>query len=367
MKKIVFFTYGLVTGGIGRHLTYLIKGLHDEGFESHVITFIKGGMYWDELEKWGNCHLVSLDWKGKWDFLVIPKLANYVKQNQIDLIRSELPIHQSYASIAGMIAKTPVLMTIHNSTIDHDGLQSIIAAKIAKFFSYSYIVKKIICTSHKTKELHLKLGYSKNKMCVIPNAISIPKNIVWSKPLSHKPPWHIGIIARYHTIKDHPLLFKVIAKLKNKYPIILDMYGDGSEQYCKILKQQIKDLGIDSEVNWHGYTTNVWNALNNIDILVSASWGETTPYNILEGMAAGRIIIATDVGDLKRMLNGNLKCGYIVPPKNPTAFAKAIENVLEQPEIAQKLAKNAQQVVKKNYSADAMVKANVSLYRKIIG
>lgn len=367
--KILFHIYGLGAGGAERQLTYLVKGLHEKGLEPHVLVLSEGGPFWEELKAWGKCPLISLNWRGKMDFSVIFKMAHYVKENQIDLIQGWLSPTNSYAAIAAMLTKRIAVMGIRNSKEEEEyGFGPWLYVRIDKIFAYFPVVKKVICNSYQGQKYHLDLGYPQRKLCVIPNGIPFPVGINWPIPLAHKPPWHIGIIACLRPMKDYVSLLEAIAKLVKKgKSVVLHIYGDGSNAYRRILEQRIDDLDIHSQVYWHGHTNQIWEAFKNIDILVSSSaYGEGISNSLLEGMVAGRIIVSTDVGDAKYMLNGKTKCGYIVPPKNANALAQTIEAIITQPQSALELAENAQQVVKQNYHINTMIKAYINLYQKFI-
>ncbi|NJO16433.1 MAG: glycosyltransferase family 4 protein [Thioploca sp.] len=169
-------------------------------------------------------------------------------------------------------------------------------------------------------------------------------------------------------MKDHVSLLEAIAKLVKKgKAVVLHIYGDGSNAYRRTLEQQVDDLDIRNQVYWHGHTNQIWEALKNIDILVSSSaHSEGTSNSLLEGMVAGRVIISTNIGDARRILIEKTECGYLIPPKNVDSLTQTIETVLEQPQNALRLAQNAQQVVKKYYHVSTMVETYIDLYQKVL-
>jgi len=360
-KKILFITYNLgIIGGAERRLTALVKGLYNQGFEPHILTLCEGGFFWDELKTWGKCPLLSLNRKGRMDFSIIFKIARYAKANQIDLIQGWSSPQNSYAAIVGMMINRPVVMGILDSKPHCRFFGSWGCTRIHGFFTHFATVKAIICNSYQGKKYYQGF-FSPKKLCLIPNGIPIPTDITWPKPLAHEPPWHIAIIARLDPIKDHLTLFKAIASQGKA--VILHIYGEGDDDYRRHLKQQAEALKIHAR--WHGVTHNVWEVLKNIDILVSSSLSEGLPNSLLEGMAAGRIIVATDVGDIQPLLTGhNTKCGYLVPPNNVEMLAQAIDIAIEQADLT--LTQAAQQVVRKYYHVDVMVDAYAKLYQQVI-
>ena len=88
-------------------------------------------------------------------------------------------------------------------------------------------------------------------------------------------------------------------------------YGD-----VRTMTRRVEEMGLSERVHWPGYVTDRWKALSGLDILVSSSlYGEGVSNTILEAMAAGRVVVATDVGDAKRLLETEEgQAGYVVPP-----------------------------------------------------
>lgn len=88
--------------------------------------------------------------------------------------------------------------------------------------------------------------------------------------------------------------------------------------------------------------------------------------SILEAMAAGRIVIVTDVGDARLQIEDKTgNCGYVVPPKDARALANAVRNAVLEKEEALARSKRAQEVATARFSVEPMVKSYTELYYKI--
>ncbi|MDQ3982180.1 MAG: glycosyltransferase family 4 protein [Actinomycetota bacterium] len=98
------------------------------------------------------------------------------------------------------------------------------------------------------------------------------------------------------------------------------------------------------------------------DVLCLPSWWEAMPLSILEAMASGRPVVATDVGDLARaVLPG--RTGLLVPPRDPAALAAALEELLRDPAAREAYGRAGRELVATAFSEEAMLDALVPLYR----
>jgi glycosyltransferase involved in cell wall biosynthesis len=98
------------------------------------------------------------------------------------------------------------------------------------------------------------------------------------------------------------------------------------------------------------------------DVLVLATGNEGLPVVLLEGMAAGIPVVATDIPACREALEGG-KCGVLAPGRDPEALATALEDVLEHPRRREELVRAASQRVRDHYDLPLMVERYAELLR----
>jgi glycosyltransferase involved in cell wall biosynthesis len=353
--RILFHIPTLGIGGAERQLTYLVRGLVERGWDVYVVTLYPGGRFWDELEGWGGCTLHSLGRKSRWDFTVIPKLAHYLKKHDIDLVQGWMAPCNSFAALAAKLTGKIMLMAVRASNAEYGfGGRMYVRADqwVARWWA-----RKVIFNSYAGRDYHLGYGYPNEKCTVILNGLASPDDRSFPEPFRHDPPWKIGMIARFDPIKDHVMMFEAMQSLlQQDTPVELHLYGDGQEDWKRHLEHEAQRLGVDAQVYWHGFVDDVWDVLAKMDMISSSSYGEGMSNTLLEAMMAGRAIVATDVGDANRMLNGESgRYGQIVPVKDARVMAEAILNLIQKPADAIKMGAKAREIVVDEYSVDAMV------------
>ena len=367
-ERILFHIPALGAGGAERQLAILVKGLANKGFEPHVVALYPGGTYWEELASHRGVRVVSLDRRGRWDFSVIKKLANYAKTHRIGMIQGWMPPANTFAAIAGRLARLPVVFGVRASDARWPTIGGKVYLRTDAVLS-KLIAKRVVCNSEGGMCYHIGIGYPRSKLLLIPNGLEFPEDSPTPMPFAHDPPWRLGMLARLDPMKDHPTMLRAMGiLLQQNMDVELHIYGDGLAQYQAELMRLSQELKVSDRVYWHGHVPDTWMALSQLDILVSSSFnGEGMSNAIMEGMAAERVVVATDVGDSKLLLTGfGAECGYVVAPRSPEALATAILDILQRPEIALARATCAHKIARQHFGAQAMVEAYVDLYRSVL-
>ena len=155
-------------------------------------------------------------------------------------------------------------------------------------------------------------------------------------------------------------MLQAAARVPNAVFVLL---GDGPEQSA--LEAQASALGVRNRVVFLGYRQDVPDLLACADLLVLPSLFEGLPLSILEAMAAGKPVIATDVGGTSEVIEPE-QTGLLVPPANPGALAGAIRRVLFDRRLAERLALTGKARVRDEFSAATMVQSVTQIYEDVL-
>ncbi len=170
----------------------------------------------------------------------------------------------------------------------------------------------------------------------------------------------IGTVANLYRNKGLEFLILAAARIKKsqsnwRFVII----GEGPER--QHLEKIIKKYELESTVYLIGSITDAYQYLKAFDLFVLPSVKEGQPWTILEAMAAGVPIVATNIAGIPEMIE-NEKSGLLVEPADSEALFLAIEKMLAHPSSAHAMVQNALLVVKEKFRIDEMVKKNEELF-----
>jgi glycosyltransferase involved in cell wall biosynthesis len=175
------------------------------------------------------------------------------------------------------------------------------------------------------------------------------------------PEWRILMASRMARPKDHPTLLRAVALLRAKsHPVELILAGDGALRAEH--EAFARRLGISDCVHFLGNRPDIPELMGTSDVLVLATGNEGLPIVLLEGMAAGIPIVATDIPACREALEGG-KCGVLAPGRDPEALATALEDVLQHPRRREELVRAASQRVRDHYDLPLMVERYAELLR----
>ena len=169
----------------------------------------------------------------------------------------------------------------------------------------------------------------------------------------------IAMVASLRPGKDHSLLLSAVARVRATYPnVILLIAGDGPTRSDVESKVKRRSAGSWVRLLGHVDAAVVFSAC---DVAVLASRAEGLPLTILEAMAQGRPVIASDVGAVgEAVLDG--RTGFTVPTADEIALADRLDKILGNAQLRHRLGAGALATVHATRNAESMVDAYEKLY-----
>ena len=176
----------------------------------------------------------------------------------------------------------------------------------------------------------------------------------------------ISIIARLEDIKGHDYFIDAADILLNKgYKAKFFIAGTGS--YEEHLKEKVAAIGRENDIILTGFLTDVENLLKITDIQVNASFGtEATSLSLLEGMSLGIPAVVSDFGGNTGVIKDGQN-GIVVPKQNAQKLAYAIELLITDDWLYNKMAEGSKKIFSEKFTAEIMTKNTEKIYKKVLG
>jgi sugar transferase (PEP-CTERM/EpsH1 system associated) len=369
---IAHVIHRLHVGGLENGLVNLINRIPDDKYKHAIICLTDYTDFRNRINK--DVDLFALHRKEGNDFSLYFKLWRLFRELKPEIVHTR--------NLAALEAQFPALLAgvpcrIHGEhgrdIPDLDGTSKKYQLLRKAFRS---IVDRFIPLSLDLQEyLEEKVGVTAKKITHICNGVDIKKfhpASAGDKKIPELKNYNedcivIGTVGRMEAVKDQLTLAKAFIELMNsdndrKNKLRLVMVGDGSLRDLVI--QMMEDANL-TEVCWFpGPRDDVPELLRTFDIFVLPSLAEGISNTILEAMASGLPIVATDVGGNSELIDeGNI--GFLVPRDNPAAMAEAISRYVEEPEMRDQHAKNAQKRAAQEFSIDNMVSKYTCVYDEV--
>jgi len=283
-----------------------------------------------------------------------------------------LHCHEYKSDIIGYIATRKT--DVHLISTQHLWAGEALRAKIYEYLDSiaikSRAFEKIVTVSKDIKNTLVRRGIKEGRIVVIPNGIDVYKYDAFVDEIKVKNSLNI---ANYNTVvccvgrlspqKGHYFLLNAAKEvIKTNQKVIFLLVGDGPLK--KDLEKQSLILGINKKVLFTGYRDDIKDLLRISSLFVMPSLSEGTPMALLEAMASGKAVVATNVGGIPEIIRDGFS-GILVKPKDIKGMVESIISLLNDEKMAKDFGKNAKACIKSKYSAEAMTRKYEDLYERV--
>jgi glycosyltransferase involved in cell wall biosynthesis len=176
----------------------------------------------------------------------------------------------------------------------------------------------------------------------------------------------IASIGRLDADKGPDLLIDAFARMKRDLEPLPQLLFVGEGPMRDLLRERAEVEGIADRVGFAGLRSDLRELLPAFDVVAFSSPTEGLSISLLETMAAGGCLVATDVPGNREALSADLEA-LLVPPGDPEAFAVALSRAATDPALRARVGGAARKRFQAEFSAEGMVSAYESLYREVAG
>lgn len=361
---------------------HLIPGLGIGGAEKVVLALCQNAdaslfrpliLHWGEQEALGNdvalhAAIIRETLPRVVSLSSLFKIYNHVKSQGVDIIQSHLIDADLLGFMAAVIAHIPFVITIHSYPFPVEKRHGL------RYRFFSLFHGKFVCVSQTVKDhFAYATGIQKEKIDVIHNGIPIE---VFSKHLSSTqkealryslaiPDNHriVGTVARLIEDKGHRYLIEAVPTVLQAHQETTFLFvGDGE------LKNQLidlcKKLQIEKNVIFTGSRNDVPALLDIMDIFVYPTFREALGISVIEAMAMGKAIVATNDAAIPELITHE-KEGLLISPGSSDEIARHIIDLLDHPEKRNVLG-SAARVRSLNFTSEKMTRSMEGIYRKLL-
>jgi glycosyltransferase involved in cell wall biosynthesis len=317
----------------------LANGLAERGYGVDMVLFSAHGEFLSEL----GPSVQVVDLKAHRVTRTIPALARYLRRVKPNVVISALDHVNVGVVLARLMSGTtvPVVMTIHATQSMTAKYRRGFRPRMVRWFGrwcYRH-TDAIVCVSRGVADdLVASASADRDRLRVIYNPVVSQRMIDMSRePLDH--PWFcpgappvVLAVGRLTAAKDYPLLMRAFAAARAERNLRLMILGDGEDR--PQLESVVAELGLNDCVTLPGFAANPYNYVAKAAVFVLSSMSEALPTGLIEALAIGVPIVATDCLSGPREILHNGRFGTLVPVGDCKALARAMLASLELPRCA---------------------------------
>lgn len=333
--KVIHVISGLADGGAERVLSQLV--LREVNTDQRVISLTDSGKYGALLRDHG-IEVICLHMPRGWVTIKgLVRLFRNLRQDRSAIVQTWMYHADLLGGIVGRLAQVRGIswgIRLTDLRPVDISLSTRLVARVCALLS-RWVPDVIVCCAEAALVSHAKVGYDKSKIVVVPNGYDM-RTFQDSSP-NHTDSLRaelgisdetflIGMVARYHPVKDHQNLIAALGEVKlQQQEFVCALVGTDIVSDNIELTQSISQAGLDENVFLLGPRNDIPEVMRSLDLHVLSSRSEGFPNALAEAMASGTPCVTTDVGDAAIIVG---PYGTVVPPRNSTELGRAITDAL---------------------------------------
>jgi glycosyltransferase involved in cell wall biosynthesis len=363
-RRILHVISTLTRGGPEKQLALLAAGLPRDEFEVHVCALSRGGPLEEDLQR-ANIPVTVLGKRWKYDPIAWWQLRRHIARLQPDLVQTWMFTANTYGRTAARWA----------------GVKHIVASErcVDSWKSWHHLAidrrlarhtDAIVVNSEGVEEFYREQGIPTQMLRVIENGIGPPpKNNVTHDQLCDE----LGIPRGAHLLGAvgrlwHQKRIKDLIWATDLLKVIRDdahllILGDGPQR--ENLERFRDACLIDDKVHFLGQRDDVMRFMPHFALLWLASSYEGLPNVVMEAMASGVPVVATDIAGTRELVTPGVS-GFLVSVGDRSGLARLAHKILEDPALRERLGEAGRQRILAEFSVEAMVAKHVALYRELL-
>lgn len=374
-KHVLHVLAGHLLGGADRYALSVARGLKERfGYQASFALLSEGSGAEAARQAGFPTHVLEKRRRG--DLRCADRLAEVAEKTGADLFHSHTFGTNFYTSLAkkrrASLAAVPIVETMHG----FDFLRVDQAGRIpwrARLMllqdrmTLSRVARVIVISDH-AREVMLRLRYPADKLVVIHNAVSVPKdlegvrdrgrNLRSSEGLDTLP--LIGTVGRMVPVKSQKTLLEAVRRLKDTGLQVNAVFiGDGPLRAD--LEEAAGLLGIEAQVHFLGIRADALEWIAAMDVFCLPSLCEGIPLVLLEAMTVGTPIVASAAGGIPEIVENGFS-GQLIAPGDPESLTQAVRERVDHPAESRAMSERAAEVVSKKFSFDRLLTGVAEVY-----
>lgn len=370
---IAHVMYRFDTGGLENGIVNLINHMPADHYRHAVIALTEVTDFRKRIER-EDVQFFSLNKAPGHGIWLFPKLFRLFRQLRPAIVHSR-NLAALEAQLPAWVAGVPIrIHGEHGRDVgDLDG-SNVTYQRVRRFYR-PFVSYYLALSRDLAQYLTSVIRVPQNKVLQVYNGVNSVRfhsgtadQIADACPFVRPAHWLVGTVGRMQTVKDQPTLARAFIRALEIDPSLKDrlrlvMVGDGPLRAdCQML---LEGAGI-ADLAWlPGERNDIPEIMRGLDCFVLPSLAEGISNTILEAMASGLPVIATNVGGNADLVTAG-KTGEIIPAANPDAMAQEILRLAHEPALAKDMGLTGRDLVEKKFSMNAMVAAYQGTYDKLL-
>jgi glycosyltransferase involved in cell wall biosynthesis len=342
-----------------------LAGVLDRNRFRSVACLPRPGWLKDQLERQGiDTHVLKMN--GMFDLEWVRKACRLVRREGVSLIHAHEFDGVTHGSLVARLVGVPCVATVHGKNYYWERKRRRLAyrvvSRIATMVAVSEDLKRFITGTVGVPAERIKVIYNGQEM--LPPVGPEAKARLRGEFGLEENEAVVGVVGSLYPVKGHEYLLAAVPQMLGIHPhTTFLIIGRGELESS--LKEEVKRCGLKKQVRFLGFREDILALLSLMDVFVLPSLSEGLSIALLEAMAAGRPVVATNVGGNPELVTDG-ETGFLVPPRDADALAAKICLLLGDNSRSRRMGENGRIRVQQCFSFQAMVDKYQELYESCL-
>ncbi|MFI5005820.1 MAG: glycosyltransferase [Solirubrobacterales bacterium] len=360
MTRVAYVIWSLGLGGAEQVVIRLAAGLDRRRFEPLICCLDERGSFATQAEDAG-VEVVAMGKRGPLDAGAAHRLARLLRSRRIQVVHTHLWGGNVWGRLAALWARVPTIVASeHNLDTWKKRHHFLIDRALAP------ATTRLVAVSGQVRDFYEARGVGRGRWQVVYNGVDAHPGPARGRGAARRElglPADapvVALIGRLVPAKAPDVFLRAVAQAALRVPTLSALIvGDGPLR--AELEGEAQRLGLAGRVVFLGVRKDVPELLSGLDAVLFSSVREGFSLTMLEAMAAGVPVIATEVGGTPELITHG-RTGLLVPPGQPEQLAQALVGLLLDPAGAAAIRAAARKSVEERFSLSSMVEAHAQIY-----
>lgn len=361
--RILHILQAMCIGGMEKRVLRLASGLDSSIYEIHAVSL-------------RPTEGPAIDWpKERHHFFPIEpglhfsrlnEFAKFIRDGRFDIVHSHNWSTMFYGLLAARLAKVPIILHGEHGP-NHDDWQGVSRKRELVTTMLAHLTTKVVAVNQTIKlDVRKRWKLPETRVVSIPNGVDLSRFMPSPNSVRNENELVIGTVARFDRIKNMPCMIKGFDLFRKQNPtqkVRLVLVGDGP--LMNEMRNLAASMEYSSEIEFPGATSTPEMQYSRFDLYLNASFSEGMSNTILESMACGLPIIASDIPGNHSWLEENVNALFF-QSNNPEALSNCLGTMATNADLRIKMGSNNRQLTEQSYDNGNFIKQYDQLYMNLL-
>ncbi|MFZ4535389.1 glycosyltransferase [Propionivibrio sp.] len=362
--RVLHVLQAMGVGGMEKRILRLCSGLDSSLYDVHAVSLRMpdgGAIDWPK----DRHHFYPIE-PGLHLFRLFG-LAKLIREGHYDIVHSHNWASMLYGVLAGRLAQVPIVLHGEHG-LNNDDRKGVSFKREAVATVIAHMATRVVAVNEFIKrQAQERWKLAPSKLVSIPNGVDLARFVPAPRLRSKSNELVIGTVARFDPIKNIPCIILGFELFKHRNPSLktrLVLVGDGPQK--SEMQKLASSLDCAQDVIFPGETNTPEDWYSQFDIYINGSFSEGMSNTILEGMACGLPIIASDVPGNRAWLEKTVNA-FFFESDNPRDLCRCLTAFVGKHELLRRMGENNRRRVESEYDNREFLLRYHHLYQQLLG